>query len=113
MKEKDVDATVPPVRQWVSFSGRVARIGSAPPPRRAPTPEPVESLPIVIAPAPDPTASPETRGELQQSAMLSRDMEAGMGYETNMAAFEAQDPRGHRPQRAKVGYASVKGSFRR
>ena len=56
------------------------------------------------------TAEECVKGELQQAPMI--DNTTGLAYETNMAAFEAQDP-SRRPARANVGYSSVKASFRR
>lgn len=65
-----------------------------------------------IMPAPD--FYPGAEGELQQTPLfILDDSQTGLGYETNMAAFEAQDPRGRHPATSNVGYASVKAGFRR
>lgn len=68
-----------------------------------------EPPPAPIMPAPD--VYPGANGELQQTA--TSDSLSGLGYETNMAAFEAQDPRGSGPAKGNVGYASFKAGLRR
>lgn len=65
-----------------------------------------------LMPAPD--FYPGAEGELQQTPLFTlSDSQTGLGYETNMAAFEAQDPSGRHPTTSNVGYSSVKAGFRR
>lgn len=104
----------PPATEKPAAVAKAPRTARPRPSRLFVPPAPKEEpRPVFVAPAPAPSVYPGAKGELQQSPILTGDLENGIGYETNMAAFEAQDPRGNRPSRANVGYASMKGMFRR
>lgn len=97
---------------------RIAPNRAPPPPIGLPRPllerlvAPPYEPPPALMPAPD--VYPGAEGELQQSPLFTLDDSPnGLGYETNMAAFEAQDRFGRYPATSNVGYASVKAGFRR
>lgn len=97
---------------------RTAPNREPPPPIQMPAPlleklaaPPYEPGPPLM-PAPD--VYPGAEGELQQTPLFTLDdSQTGLGYETNMAAFEAQDRFGRYPASSNVGYSSVKAGFRR
>ena len=72
-----------------------------------------DTFPAAPPARPAPDFFPGVLGELQQAPVVSSDNQSALSYETNMAAFESQDPWGSRPTSANIGYSSVKGSFRR
>lgn len=94
---------------------------AVPDPPRAPTPplllvpnSETEDAEPVRQPRPPQDPAEAEKGELHQApATGSGDSQAALSYETNMAAFEAQDPSRRNPTRSNMGYAAVKASFGR
>lgn len=122
--------------QWLTATASGWRIGAAPPPAIKFAPEPIKEIPhmppvwipeperpleIIRPPKPAPSGIKEFKDEkheMQQahaSYKPKKRRSAGgtLEFETNMAAFEHEDPRHHRPASANVGYSAVKSMFRR
>ena len=122
--------------QWLTMTATGWKIGAEPPAPTKFAPAPVKKIPHnklkwipepprppepppVIRPAPSGIKEfKDERHELQQAPASykpkkRRSAHGSLELETNMAAFEHENPRHHRPPSANIGYSAVKSMFRR
>lgn len=115
---RPIEHSNPPLSIDDASSKHAPSIKHTPPKYVPEPPRPPEPLRIV-GPAPSGIKEfKDERHELQQAPASYRPKKrrsAGgtLEFETNMAAFEHEDPRHHRQASSNVGYSAIKSMFRR